>query len=56
VSERRVISNGKQVLLDDDHLADAVSEHAARVIADALQYFGGSLTPDSEQDMMDLFE
>lgn len=36
----RVRSNGKQVLLDDKHLADAKSEAAAEAIALALLHFG----------------
>jgi hypothetical protein len=39
---RRVRSAGKQVLLDDRHLADAISEDAAAAIADALEYIGRS--------------
>lgn len=37
---RRCVAHGKQVLLDDLHLADATSDVAAAVIADAVQYAG----------------
>lgn len=38
--ERRCIAQGKQVLLDGRHFADATSEAAAVVIADCVEYFG----------------
>lgn len=41
-NDRRVTAVGKQVLLDGAHLADAVSEDAAKALADALEYWGWS--------------
>ena len=40
----RVTSCGKQVLLDGQHFADAVSEVAAAGLADALNYVGLGFT------------
>lgn len=50
--ERRVIAVGKQVLLDDRHFADAVSEKAAMAIADALEYANTSYMPNSASELM----
>lgn len=37
---RRATVNGKQVLLDGKHLADAYGEASATMIADCIQYAG----------------
>lgn len=50
--ERRVTAVGKQVLLDGDHFADAVSEKAAMAIADALEYANTSYLPASASELM----
>lgn len=35
---RRCVAKGKQVLLDGQHFADAISEAAAAVIADCVEH------------------
>lgn len=40
MTERRCVAAGKQVKLDGHHFADAISEAAAAVIADCVEFFG----------------
>lgn len=48
--------NGKQVLCNDQHFADAVSEEAAGLILDALNDHGRRWKPVEDDDLVEVTE
>jgi hypothetical protein len=55
MSNQRLTVCGKQIKLDGQHLADAVSEEAAQVIAISLNTTGPFYTTISEQRRLEEF-
>lgn len=54
--EPRMTCTGKQVKLDGHHFADAVSNEAAQVIVDCLEYAGSNDLPlECEERVSKLF-
>ncbi len=56
MEEPRVTRCGKQIKLDGDHLADAVSDEAAQVIVDALTWIGTEPLGEAHDRLMKFFD